>query len=131
MLLICTATPGHCGCSILLFSHMVWSRERNGKRDAALHCPKKRGGIFCITSGNASPTFQIEKSIFNQMPHFVQFFILFSLHFSIRLWRNSPCPSSLFYIFQNHIGMAPLSVNSISVPPTRELPENNLLQLLP
>ena len=43
---------------------------------------------FCITGGNASPTFQEKKTVLNQMTQFVEILVIFTLHLAILFRRN-------------------------------------------
>ena len=50
-----------------------------------LHCSQKRCCSFCISSSNASPTFQVQKSIFHQMTKPIQVTVILPLLLAISL----------------------------------------------
>lgn len=64
---------------------------------------KERRGVFSIPYGNATPSFEMKKSIFNKMPQFIQFFIIRSLRLPVLLWRNNDFHSLFFRLFNNGI----------------------------
>ena len=53
-----------------------------------LHSSQKRCCSFCISSSNASPTFQVQKSIFHQMTKPIQVTVILPLLLAISFSRN-------------------------------------------
>jgi hypothetical protein len=56
----------------------------------------ERSGSFGISRGYSAPTFELEESLFNKMPNFVNFFIIKSLLFAIFIRRNN-CYYPIFF----------------------------------
>ena len=60
-----------------------------------LHSSQKRCCSFCISSSNASPTFQVQKSIFHQMTKPIQVTVILPLLLAISFSRNDDIHSSI------------------------------------
>ena len=72
-----------------------------------LHCSQKRCCSFCISSSNASPTFQVQKSIFHQMTKPIQVTVILPLLLAISFSRNDDIHSSISGISNDLIGVIP------------------------
>jgi len=57
-------------------------------------CQEVSGG-FVVACGDASEEFEFGEEVFDQVAGFVEFFIVFSLHLSVRFGRNDGLFSSL------------------------------------
>ena len=75
-----------------------------------LHSSQKRCCSFCISSSNASPTFQVQKSIFHQMTKPIQVTVILPLLLAISFSRNDDIHSSISGISNDLIGVT--QVNS-------------------
>lgn len=51
----------------------------------------ERSGVFCIARSNATPPFEKQESILNEMAEFVKIFVVFPQMFSVLSWRNDRC----------------------------------------
>ena len=49
---------------------------------------KEGGTILGITCCDASPSFEVEESVFDQMPHFIKLLIVISLDMTVFPWRD-------------------------------------------
>ena len=74
-----------------------------------LHSSQKRCCSFCISSSNASPTFQVQKSIFHQMTKPIQVTVILPLLLAISFSRNDDIHSSISGISNDLIGVIPTS----------------------
>ena len=74
---------------------------------ANLHSSQKRCCSFCISSSNASPTFQVQKSIFHQMTKPIQVTVILPLLLAISFSRNDDIHSSISGISNDLIGVIP------------------------
>mgnify|MGYP007016278338 CR=1 FL=1 len=72
-----------------------------------LHSSQKRCCSFCISSSNASPTFQVQKSIFHQMTKPIQVTVILPLLLAISLSWNDDIHSSISGISNDLIGVIP------------------------
>lgn len=72
-----------------------------------LHSSQKRCCSFCISSSNASPTFQVQKSIFHQMTKPIQVTVMLPLLLAISFSRNDDIHSSISGISNDLIGVIP------------------------
>ena len=72
-----------------------------------LHCSQKRCCSFGISSSNASPTFQVQKSIFHQMTKPIQVTVILPLLLAISFSRNDDIHSSISGISNDLIGVIP------------------------
>ena len=72
-----------------------------------LHCSQKRCCSFGISSSNASPTFQVQKSIFHQMTKPIQVTVILPLLLAISLSWNDDIHSSISGISNDLIGVIP------------------------
>ena len=70
-----------------------------------LHSSQKRCCSFCISSSNASPTFQVQKSIFHQMTKPIQVTVILPLLLAISFSRNDDIHSSISGISNDLIGV--------------------------
>ena len=68
-----------------------------------MHGSKERRGVFGVSCSDATPSFEMKKSIFDEMPQLIQFFIVRSLYFSILFWRDNSFHSLFFCLFNNGI----------------------------
>ena len=53
-----------------------------------MYSGEEGGGIFGIACCDASPSFKMEESIFDQMPRFIKLFIVRSLDVTVFPWRD-------------------------------------------
>ena len=72
-----------------------------------LHSSQKRCCSFCISSSNASSTFQVQKSIFHQMTKPIQVTVILPLLLAISFSRNDDIHSSISGISNDLIGVIP------------------------
>ena len=72
-----------------------------------LHCCQKRCCSFGISSSNASPAFQVQKSIFHQMTKPIQVTVILPLLLAISLSWNDDIHSSISGISNDLIGVIP------------------------
>lgn len=72
-----------------------------------LHSSQKRCCSFCISSSNASPTFQVQKSIFHQMTKPIQVTVILPLLLAISFSRNDDIHSSISGISNDLLGVIP------------------------
>ena len=72
-----------------------------------LHCCQKRCCSFGISSSNASPAFQVQKSIFHQMTKPIQVTVILPLLLAISFSRNDDIHSSISGISNDLIGVIP------------------------
>ena len=72
-----------------------------------LHCCQKRCCSFGISSSNASPAFQVQKSIFHQMTKPIQVTVILPLLLAISLSRNDDIHSSISGISNDLLGVIP------------------------
>lgn len=72
-----------------------------------LHCSQKRCCSFGISSSNASPAFQVQKSIFHQMTKPIQVTVILPLLLAISLSWNDDIHSSISGISNDLIGVIP------------------------
>ena len=72
-----------------------------------LHSSQKRCCSFCISSSNASTTFQVQKSIFHQMTKPIQVTVILPLLLAISFSRNDDIHSSISGISNDLIGVIP------------------------
>ena len=72
-----------------------------------LHSSQKRCCSFCISSSNASPTFQVQKSIFHQMTKPIQVTVILPLLLAISFSWNDDIHSSISGISNDLIGVIP------------------------
>lgn len=70
-----------------------------------LHSSQKRCCSFWISSSNASPTFQVQKSIFHQMTKPIQVTVILPLLLAISFSRNDDIHSSISGISNDLIGV--------------------------
>ncbi|BBL35209.1 hypothetical protein Nstercoris_01471 [Nitrosomonas stercoris] len=68
-----------------------------------LYSSKERRSVFSISCSNATPSFEMQKSILDKMPQFIQFFIIRSLYLSVFLRRNNHFHSLFFCLFNNGV----------------------------
>ncbi len=52
-----------------------------------MHSGQERRGAFCVPRCNASPALEMQKSILDQVPKFVECFVIAPLFFSVFPWR--------------------------------------------
>ena len=65
------------------------SKNRSPKENTAdLDSSDKGIRVFGIASGNSAPAFEVQKSIFYQMPEFVKILVILSLLFAISFRWN-------------------------------------------
>ena len=72
-----------------------------------LHCCQKRCCSFGISSSNASPAFQVQKSIFHQMTKPIKVTVILPLLLAISLSWNDDIHSSISGISNDLIGVIP------------------------
>jgi hypothetical protein len=61
-----------------------------------VYCSEEVSGGFVVARGDASEEFEFGEEVFDQVARFVEFFIVFPLHLSVRFGRNDGLfPSSL------------------------------------
>ena len=78
------------------------------KRDATnLDCSQKRCRIFGVSCCNSTPLFQLEESVFNEMPKLVEILVIRSLFFSVLLRRNHDDHTVLFGKFYDFVRIVP------------------------
>ena len=103
-----------------IHNHIIWSSvslnsvyTRSGQNSTPnsnatnLHSSQKRCCSFCISSSNASPTFQVQKSIFHQMTKPIQVTVILPLLLAISFSRNDDIHSSISGISNDLIGVIP------------------------
>jgi len=100
----------------LRFIRQIWLNSvytRSGQNSTPnsnatnLHSSQKRCCSFCISSSNASPTFQVQKSIFHQMTKPIQVTVILPLLLAISFSRNDDIHSSISGISNDLIGVIP------------------------
>ena len=96
-------------CGIALNSVYTRSGQNSTPNSNAtnLHSSQKRCCSFCISSSNASPTFQVQKSIFHQMTKPIQVTVILPLLLAISFSRNDDIHSSISGISNDLIGVIP------------------------
>ena len=96
---------------LLYLLNSVYTRSgQNGTPNSNatnLHSSQKRCCSFCISSSNASPTFQVQKSIFHQMTKPIQVTVMLPLLLAISFSRNDDIHSSISGISNDLIGVIP------------------------
>ena len=97
------------GASVSLNSVYTRSGQNSTPNSNAtnLHSSQKRCCSFCISSSNASPTFQVQKSIFHQMTKPIQVTVILPLLLAISFSRNDDIHSSISGISNDLIGVIP------------------------
>src|ERR1700722_1655160 len=76
--------------------------------DAAdLNGREERGGVFCVAGGNATPAFEVEKSIFHQMTKFVEIPVVFPLDFAVLPRRYHWLHALLGSLLKDRVGIIP------------------------
>ena len=99
-----------CGyCWVCLNSVYTRSSQNSTPNSNAtnLHCSQKRCCSFGISSSNASPAFQVQKSIFHQMTKPIQVTVILPLLLAISLSWNDDIHSSISGISNDLIGVIP------------------------
>lgn len=98
-------------CKINAFLNSVYTRSGQNSTPNSnatnLHSSQKRCCSFCISSSNASPTFQVQKSIFHQMTKPIQVTVILPLLLAISFSRNDDIHSSISGISNDLIGVIP------------------------
>ena len=95
-------------CSILNSVYTRSGQNSTPNSNATnLHSSQKRCCSFCISSSNASPTFQVQKSIFHQMTKPIQVTVILPLLLAISFSRNDDIHSSISGISNDLIGVIP------------------------
>lgn len=98
-------------CSIDYLLNSVYTRSGQNSTPNSnatnLHSSQKRCCSFCISSSNASPTFQVQKSIFHQMTKPIQVTVILPLLLAISLSWNDDIHSSISGISNDLIGVIP------------------------
>ena len=96
---------------LLEFLNSVYTRSGQNSTPNSnatnLHSSQKRCCSFCISSSNASPTFQVQKSIFHQMTKPIQVTVILPLLLAISFSRNDDIHSSISGISNDLIGVIP------------------------
>lgn len=96
---------------LILFLNSVYTRSGQNSTPNSnatnLHSSQKRCCSFCISSSNASPTFQVQKSIFHQMTKPIQVTVILPLLLAISLSWNDDIHSSISGISNDLIGVIP------------------------
>ena len=94
-----------------LFLNSVYTRSSQNSTPNSnatnLHCSQKRCCSFGISSSNASPAFQVQKSIFHQMTKPIQVTVILPLLLAISFSRNDDIHSSISGISNDLIGVIP------------------------
>ena len=103
--------PGFYGHVFLQTLNSVYTRSGQNSTPNSnatnLHSSQKRCCSFCISSSNASPTFQVQKSIFHQMTKPIQVTVILPLLLAISLSRNDDIHSSISGISNDLLGVIP------------------------
>ena len=98
-------------CDIFKLLNSVYTRSGQNSTPNSnatnLHSSQKRCCSFCISSSNASPTFQVQKSIFHQMTKPIQVTVILPLLLAISFSRNDDIHSSISGISNDLIGVIP------------------------
>ena len=98
----------YCGISVLNSVYTRSGQNSTPNSNATnLHSSQKRCCSFCISSSNASPTFQVQKSIFHQMTKPIQVTVILPLLLAISFSRNDDIHSSISGISNDLIGVIP------------------------
>ena len=96
---------------LMAFINSVYTRSSQNSTPNSnatnLHCSQKRCCSFGISSSNASPTFQVQKSIFHQMTKPIQVTVILPLLLAISLSWNDDIHSSISGISNDLIGVIP------------------------
>ena len=105
----CEAGKANCKTEAVLNSVYTRSGQNSTPNSNAtnLHSSQKRCCSFCISSSNASPTFQVQKSIFHQMTKPIQVTVILPLLLAISFSRNDDIHSSISGISNDLIGVIP------------------------
>ena len=105
----CEAGKANCKTETVLNSVYTRSGQNSTPNSNAtnLHSSQKRCCSFCISSSNASPTFQVQKSIFHQMTKPIQVTVILPLLLAISFSRNDDIHSSISGISNDLIGVIP------------------------
>ena len=69
---------------------------------------EERGGVFSVAGGDAAPSFEHQERVFNPMTEFVECFVVWSLRFSIFLWRDNSVHALRRRLFEDRIRVVPL-----------------------
>ena len=62
-------------------------------------------GVFSISGGNATPLFERQEGIFDEMAQFVEVFVINSLNGSVFLWRNHDIHILHCSLLENRVGV--------------------------
>lgn len=66
---------------------------------------EKGSGVFCISCGNAAPSFQVQEGIFDQVSGLIQIFIIQPLSTTVFLWRDDGLHALSFCLVNNSIAI--------------------------
>jgi hypothetical protein len=78
----------------------VSSNEPDG-RSGEVYGGEEVSGGFVVACGDASEEFEFGEEVLDQVARFVEFFIVFPLHFSVRFGRDDGLFSSLLQGFEH------------------------------
>ena len=78
-----------------------------------MYCGKIRISTFGVASGNSTPFFEITKSIFHQVPQFVEVFVIFALQFAIAARWNLRLHTLSLGLLDDGIAVIPLVSNEM------------------
>jgi len=68
-----------------------------------VYCSEEVPGGFVVAGGDTSEEFEFGEEVFNQVAGFVEFFIVFPLHLSVRFWRDDGLFTSLLQGFEHRL----------------------------
>jgi hypothetical protein len=65
------------------------------------------GGIFRITGGDPSPSFDVKEGVLNKVPEAVKILVIGALVYSVSLWGDNRVPSLPLGKIEDGIGIVP------------------------
>ena len=66
------------------------SRDKSPESDAAyLDSSQEGGGIFRITSGDSSPSFDVKEGVLDKVPEAVEILVVVALVYPVSLWGDN------------------------------------------
>ena len=84
------------------------SRDKSPESDAAyLDGSQEGGGVFCITGGDPSPSFDVKEGVLDKVPEAVEILVIGALGYSVSLWGDNRVHSLPLGKIEDGIGIVP------------------------
>jgi hypothetical protein len=70
-----------------------------------LHGGEERGRVFGVSCGDATPSLEVQESIFDKMPQFIEFFVVKPLCCAAFLWGDYGLHTLFPCLFNNCVAV--------------------------